>query len=361
MVLMEWQPCGLATGIGSLPHRDPELAVLLVRRYFPLLPHWPQLPRLTPREGYLEQFLSLLVRLGILEVREGRKAYFPRRAPDWPERLARFYEVYLEAAAGSEKAWELFAFPPGAAEGFTFFLRDLLENGPGAARFLKGQVVGLLSVGFELTDEEGVPAYYDPQCRDVLLKHLSLQAAWQVRTLGRLGLPVLVFMDDPVLSSCGMYDRICVAREEVQAELGAFAEAVRGAGGLAGVHSCAELDWSLLLEADLDVVSFDAYQFGESFCLYPAQVQDFLARGGVIAWGLVPTTPGIAPGSLSELRARAKALVEELAARGVDKELLRARSLVTPACGTGILDEDVAVRVLELTAALAAEWRALCS
>ncbi|MDH7576404.1 MAG: hypothetical protein QHH75_01025 [Bacillota bacterium] len=356
---MNFHPAGLATGIGSLPHTDPFFAVSLVKKYFPYLPHWPQLPRATRREGYLIQFLQLLQELELLQVRNGNWAYFTSDDPAWPERLARFYEIYLQAASGNEESLDHFAFPQGAAEGFYHLLRDLMENGTGRARFLKGQIVGLLTVGFQITDPEGRPAYYNSHLRDVLLKQLSLQAAWQVRTLGKFGLPVLIFMDDPVIYSYGMSERIGVTKEEIVAALGDFTASVRSQGGLAGVHSCADLDWSLLLESDLDIISFDAYQFAESFSLYPELIQTFLAKGGVVAWGLTPTSNDVLNEDVDSLIRRASRILDKLRQKRVELDLLQAQALVTPACGTGTLTEDLALRVYELTAAFASRWNEL--
>lgn len=354
---MKLHPEGLATGIGSLPHKDPSVAVSIVKEYLPYIPHWPQLPRSTEKEFYLTQFLKFLQDLGILRVTKGTKASFASDEPGWPENLARFYEVYLRSAEGDEQSLANLAFPPGAATGFETFLKILKERGTGEARFLKGQVVGLLTAGFQITDPQGRPAYYDPQLRDVLLKQLSLQAAWQVRTLGKFGLPVLIFMDDPVIDSCGRYDRIVVSKEEVMAELGEFANFVRSQGGGAGVHSCADLDWSILLEADIDVISFDAYQFAGSFALFPGLLQDFLAKGGVIAWGLVPTSgEALAAEGIDSLEVRTKDMLRTLVKKGIDPQLLKSQSLITPACGAGTLTEPEAVRIYQLTAALAAKW-----
>ena len=46
----------LATGIGSLPHQDPEEAVRLVLEVFPEFPFWPQLPRRSLEERMTRQF-----------------------------------------------------------------------------------------------------------------------------------------------------------------------------------------------------------------------------------------------------------------------------------------------------------------
>ncbi len=360
---MPISPGGLPTGIGSLPYLDAAAAVSLVKKYFPAAPHWPQLPMANRREYFTHQFLQLLLDLGLLRVERETCVSFACDDPEWTDRLAAFYDIYLQASAGSDEALDRLAFPVGAADGWYRFYNELEKRGTGGARFLKGQIVGLLSVGFQVTNTEGRPAYYDPQLRDVLLKQLSLQAAWQARLLGRFGLPVLIFMDDPVISSCGMGDRIGVDRGEVIAELNEFASFVRSVGGLAGVHTCAELDWSILLEAELDVISFDAYQYASGFVLFSEQVRSFLERSGIIAWGMIPTIhsggKALAEESPESLRARTRLLLQKLEGKGVDLRMVQSQSLVTPACGTGILSESEAERAYELTSSLAASWDSL--
>lgn len=359
---MELHPQGLATGIGSLPHTDPEAAVALVRKFLPVIPHWPQLPASTHKEFYLTQFLNLLQEVGLLRVTGRTSAVFATDDPAWTDNQASFYDLYLKALDGDHESLERLAFPPGSAAGFEQFCRELALVGTGSARYLKGQVVGLLTVGFQITDPERRPAYYDQQLRDLLLKQLSLQAAYQVKTLGRHGLPVIIFMDDPMIDSCGRYDRICVSKEEIKAELGEFASVVRNLGGFAGVHSCADLDWSILLEAEIDVISFDTYQFGPTFALYVEALNSFLKRGGVVAWGLVPTNAEILAGvDYESIYQQSRELFQMLISKGVDPLLLKEQALVTPACGAGTLSEEAALKIYELTAALSDDWEKMFS
>lgn len=355
---MHFHPCGCATGIGSLPHIDPAIAVSLVKEYLPIIPHWPQLPRLSVKEHFCTQSLQVLNDLGLLRVENGTKAYFLDEEDGWPERLASFYELFIRVAEGDEEVLKKFSFPPDSAEGFYYIYGELKKKGTYKAKYLKGQVAGLLSVGFQITDQSGVPAYYDVQLRDVLLKQLSLQAAWQVKTLEKLGLPVIIFMDDPVIDSCGRYDRITVDKYEVKAELAEFASFVGGFGGLVGVHSCADIDWPILFDADLDIISFDAYQFATNFALYPEHIQKYLENDGVIAWGIVPTDgDALAKEDLETLKRRFNRLLKQLVEKGVNPRLLYENSMITPACGAGTLTEDQAKRIYQLTAELAKDWR----
>jgi len=61
-----FKPYGLATGLGSLPHQDPEEAVNFVLSYFPEAPYWPQLPTRGEAEGILIQCIIPLKKPGWL-------------------------------------------------------------------------------------------------------------------------------------------------------------------------------------------------------------------------------------------------------------------------------------------------------
>jgi hypothetical protein len=79
----------LTTGIGSLPHTDPEEACRLVLETFDM-PFWPQLPKLSFRESMIPQFSEGMPSLRIDEEKEIL----------WVEKdsdaLTKFYETYSE-------------------------------------------------------------------------------------------------------------------------------------------------------------------------------------------------------------------------------------------------------------------------
>lgn len=352
---MQFKTAGLATGIGSLPHLETAPALELVKKRLPVLPHWPQLPRRTDAEGFVQQFLGALRTHGVLSA-EG-KPRFLNECDDWPERLTAFYTFCISAEEGDEAALEAFAPEREAASGLYAFC-EAAEKGafPGALAF-KGQVVGPLTVGFHLTDADGRPAYYAPELRELIAKNLSLAARWQVGRLKRTGLPVVLFIDEPGISVYGQSTYITVTREQVTADMEAVMAGVKAAGGLVGVHSCAAVDWSILLELGIDVLSFDAYGYFHSLLPYRRELTAFLARGGVLAWGIVPTSDAALKEESESLVARLKSCWDELAARGVPEDLLRRQWLITPGCGAGLLEEPLAERIYALTAAVAAELK----
>lgn len=353
---MTFHPGGLATGIGSLPYTEAGQALPIIFETMPSIPHWPQLPLRGSSEGFVFQFLNPLVQLGLL-VFEGERVFFDVDSPQWPDRLTEFYTAYLACEAGDQEALQMFAFPENAATGFFAFINKVKEEGVGEAQYLKGHMVGPLTAGFQVKDSRGNLAYYEEQLHDVLVKTLALHARWQAQTLAALGRPAIIFVDEPAIGAYGTSSHITITREMIINDLNAIFEQIHAAGALAGVHSCDAVDWSLLYESDLEIVNLDAYNFGESLIPYAKETKSFLERGGIMAWGIVPTMEKVLEEDADSLLTRLYSLWGELEKRGADRGLLRKQALITPACGTGLLDQELAERIYGLTEAVSEKFR----
>lgn len=332
--------------IGSLPLTDYAEAARLVWEHTPEIPLWVQLPKV-PGEGMTRQFAAGMPGL----VEEGGRAFIDAEGPDFEKSLLSFYE---QALALQEEAADLdtsaFAMAPEAAGGFFELIRQARRRTPPPLA-LKGQIVGPVTFGTSLCDRQGKAIFYDPQLRDAAVRLLALRARWQVRRLASLGRPVMLFIDDPAITGFGSSIYIGMSREDICQGLGDMIDAVHREGGLAGVHICANADWTLVLDSAADVLSFDAYAFFDQFVIYRDAIRRFVARGGWIAWGLVPTLSpeDLARETGASLFAQWEAKSAQVAALGIDPERLMAQSLITPACGMGTLSVELAMKALRLT------------
>lgn len=333
----------LLTGVGSLPFREPGPALELIWRSVPNVPHWPQLPRAGSDEGFSVQYLQALIKMGLVVAKEG--LYFDTNAPEWLERLTEFYTLYLSALEGEQGVLDSFGFPPEAARGFYAFQSDLHQNGKRDAVCLKGQLSGPLTVGFQLTGPDKRACYYDPQLRDVLVKNLALHALWQVRTMQTFDLPVLIMVDEPGLYAYGASSHITLTREEIQQDLNTIYDVVKGEGAWVGTHVCAGTDWTVLFESHVDVINFDAYGYFDSMKVYAGRLRDFLAGGGVLSWGIVPTSQDILKEDAKSLFERFTGYLQELEQRGIERKLILEQSIFTPSCGTGTLSGELAEKI----------------
>jgi hypothetical protein len=99
-----------------------------------------------------------------------------------------------------------------------------------------------------------------------------------------------------------------------------------------GIHLCGNPDWDFLLNLDLDILSLDMYLNGEIFTAYAGSIKRFLDKGGVLVWGIVPTNfEPFESESIESLLVRLEEMWTILDQKGIEKDFLLSRSLISPA------------------------------
>lgn len=349
-----FRPEGRALLIGSQPLTDHLEATRLILKYTPDIPTWVQLPAYK-HEEMVAQFAPGLPGL----TRAAGRTYVDTEAVDFDEQLLAFFEAYLKVTEESA-GWDdtRFALTPATAQGF-FTLQELLDGAAPPLSAVKGHVTGPVTFCTALKDQSRRAIFYHDSLRDAAVKLLALKAAWQARQLSRFGVPVIIFIDEPGLAGYGSSELISISKEEINACLQEIVAAIHTQGALAGVHVCANTDWSLLLTSELDIVNFDAHGYFDKFMLYADQLKAYLAAGRLLAWGLVPTSPPdqVETASLDGLWQDWLQKSAQIGALGFAPEAVRAQSLLTPSCGTGSISPVLSHKVLELTQALSRRIR----
>ena len=332
----------LTTHVGSVPYPSinglsEKLANLLD------VPAWPQLPRRSFRENMYVQYSPTLP--AILEDAVQEKIFFDTKR-DITDSLEEFYTPVLAEDVDS------FALKPEYANGF-FAMLETLQNTKG--EWVKGQVTGPVSFGLTVTDQDLRAGLYVEMLDDVIVKNTAMNARWQIRQLKFVRPNVILFLDEPYLAAFGSAF-ISLSREQVIAYLDEVFDAIQAEGALAGIHCCANTDWGVLLGTKVDILNLDAYGFIENLALYPAELREFIDRGGSICWGIVPNHEQIfneTPQGLAQrLRNGIELIVQKAAGRGVTirADEFANRSLIAPACGLGSTTVEVADRVFEVLA-----------
>ena len=285
---------------------------------------------------------------------EKQTIHIDSQSPDYAKEVESLYEHYLA------EDLDYFAITKDYAAGlyaFTAYESRITnhESRVTGSHIIKGHTIGPISFGLTVTDQDKKASIYNLEFRDCMVKALAMKARWQIRKLRNSSndsrttnhesritnheLRIIIFIDEPYLVSIGS-SFFNIKTEDVAGMLNEVIAAIHQEGAFAGIHCCGNTDWSIVLKTGIDILNYDAYNYPDSIFLYRQDLDGFLKRGGIIAWGVVPNN---AEGPLPP----AENLLERL-----DKyrPYLRHPGLITPSCGLSGVSIERSEEILALTA-----------
>ena len=254
--------------MGIMPHKDVKRALELALSLH--IPFWPQLPNVSYYEDMYVQ----------------ASEYFPGIQVDLESQritlnLAQFRDEVAGAYMDRLEQPDTFILSQRYSTVYSRFLE--LDLASYAA--IRGQLIGPVSFGFRVNDQERKPIIYNDEVRTILFDFLQRKANAQYRQLRERNRNAFVWLDEPglgwVFSGMTGYSDV-----QAKADYGVFLSGIEGPRGL---HLCAAVNLPYLLELGVDILSFDAYQIELMPRGYAEAVGAFLRNGGIISWGIVPT------------------------------------------------------------------------
>ena len=325
------------TGIGSVPHKSEREACDAVFSSFGKIPFWPQLVKKSFREDMLCQYTERMP--GIVADTDSGRVVLKRnpRAEIEAEELKKRYE---------DGELDYFSMSEDYASGFYEYLYRLKSRDLSDTDYLKGQITGPVSLTFGIYDTDGVPLYFDAGFREAAVKTLEMRARWQALKLKGISKDVIIFIDEPTLAffkNTAKNSRI--KKEDLAVYINRIASAIHAEGCYAGMHCCADADWNFALSTDIDIISFDSFKYAQGFLESFEAIKRFLERGGIIAWGMVPTTADSVDTEAGVLAGMLGGYFKRLEEKGLEGRAIRESSLITPSCGCGALGREEAEKV----------------
>lgn len=330
-----------ATCIGSMPDLDVEEVCEQILHMFPEIPFWPQLVKAAPQENMIIQVTE---GLPCLEVDLKTQKVLYKGEVDRYEAFSAFYENYLS------NNMDYFAISEGYAKGFYTLLEKIAGDPSLPCRYIKGQVAGPITFGGCIEGVDQKPALYDSEIMDIVKKGLAMKVLWQAKEIRKLGRRPIIFLDEPYLSGFGSAF-VPLTKETVINSLDDTIEEIKTRDDvLVGIHCCGNTDWPMILQTKLDIVSLDAYGFVDYFILYPQEIKNFLGRGGIIAWGIIPTSQFTGEETASTLLDNLDKAIQILVEKGIKRETIVNNSILTPSCGMGFMSYEDSKKALTLLA-----------
>ncbi len=287
--MTRFKPCCDVLWIGSYPFTDPRKACRTALSEENVLPHWPQLPKRSRLERMVEQTLAAM------KTKDG-------------------------------------TFPSGTASTWNMIFRELKRRKKEAV-FFKSQIMGPLALF--VGRQAGADAKGEPGMTD-----WNRHARSQIRQIRKHGYQPILMLDEPMLPSHvrnGLGDLIA-ALKQVQEE-----------GALAGVHCCNRISPRILAETGADIIHFDAVHYPSLLNPSKKSLQNFLRGGGVIAWGIVPTTEPVEAQQLARIEKGFLDVIQSMEGLGLTVSKILSQSMIAPVCGTGLLKPAEALKILRAT------------
>jgi len=340
-----------ATAVGSLPHKNPQDAVDLIFKSFKEIPFLPQLANVNKKEDMTVQYIQGIP--GIVYDEDACKYFYDAQSEVFFEQLEDFFLDYESIVNENDLSnIDKYAITPPYSSAWSLYLENIAG---GSYDYAKCQIIGPFTWATTLFDAENVCAFYDDTYRDVLIKGLTLKAIWQIVKIKNVNPDItpILFMDEPVMSQLGTSAFMTVKRDDVVSALSEIARVVKNFGAICAVHCCGKTDWSVIIDAEVDVINFDAFSYTKSLGTHIKEISDFIVRGGYIAWGMVPTLDKSALEAITveELEQKFECAVNDLVKKSCNvltKELIIKQSFFTPSCGAGGLTVDLAEKAMVL-------------
>lgn len=241
---------------------------------------------------------------------------------------------------------DYFEITPSYAQGL-YFLSDRLKELQWQG-WVKAQVIGPLSLGLSLLDENKNPILYNAELDGLLPLFLSFKASWIIRQLKVCEkTKIIIFIDEPYLVAVGT-SQCSLSRKAIIDKINQVVGVIHDNGAVAGLHCCGNTDWELVMATDIDILNFDAYGYFDKLLLYEHALASFLKRGCILALGIVPNNEDILKEALSD------ELFEVLKE---NKKILANGALITTSCGCSGMTEKLAGKAHGLCAELAERLR----
>lgn len=299
------------TAMGIMPHRDIDRALQLTLSLD--IPFWPQLPRISYYEDMYAQFSQHFP--GIIVDEENKKLLF-----DSSKFEKELTEYSLKMA--DPKAFTL-------SERYSGIYHRFLNENLSKFIAIRGQLIGPVSFGFRVIDENNRSIIYNDNIKTILFDFIKRKINAQYRELREKNKNAFVWLDEPglswVFSGLSGYSDI-QAKNDYQSFLSGL-ESIRA------LHLCANVNLPYLLEMGTELLSFDAYQMNLMPKGYAASVATFINSGGIICWGIVPTDSDNlstqTPQSLADLLIEYWKVISENT--GLSLKMIAEQALIAPA------------------------------
>ena len=307
---------------GSLTYEDNTLVIKMMLKLFENSHYITLLQNLSAQDNIVDVTLGHMPGVGLKE-----KRYF------LTSNIENFKQIslYLDSVYNEPTAEKLELFQIDTA--FIHKYLQILERIKPTETVVN--LLGPFSMSQTLNHKSGTQILADKMFRKFIIQALSAKALWlisEIKAVSPETTPIII-LEEPLLYKIGDVKR---NNEEITKDVivNMFAKVIQKIKeyhGLVGIQCFEKCDWQIPIEAGADIISFDAYNNPNNLNIIAEKINDFLAGGGRINWGIVPVMTEALVKSLTvdQVYDRFAKTVENLVIAGVSERLAYNRAMVS--------------------------------
>ena len=266
---------------GALPYDDIKLLTHMMAKLFPQFPYLPILPNLSGKDTLVYRTLcnmpGVILKQNEITIKAGTDEYDKDMS-------------YLDKCFNSPKScdFERYTFSSPFLEKYLHIIKKFKSHNA-CINFL-----GPFTISQLLMNVAKEQMLVDKSFKKLFVQAVCVKALWIIKKIKEYchtTVPVVI-LEEPMLGQLSTIKREDenITNEFVTNIIAEVAEKLHKAGALVGVQCMEKCDWTIPINAGVDIISFDAYNNPNNINIISEQIKDFLHKGGKINWGIVPSS-----------------------------------------------------------------------
>ena len=175
----------------------------------------------------------------------------------------------------------------------------------------------------------------DRNYRKFISECIALKTIWFLQNIKKYSPDTkpIIMLNEPHFSKFGMlkYNNENITAETLPTLYSKLVLKIKKLGAFVGVQSFDKCNWQIILDSNVDMISFGAYNNPQNLNIIAPKVNNFLSKGGYINWGMIPVNNEKVIKSLNidSIYKKFTTAIEELSSEGVSLDLLYRNSTVS--------------------------------
>ena len=308
--------------LGSYPYENVESITNMVVKLYEKMPFIPMLPKVDPNDTILHRTLE-----GMPGITYEKKQFFLKTISSQTKKgLVKLDKIYNNPSSAN---LDIYAFNAPFLDRFLSILKKY------KSRNACIHLLGPFSLSQIVKNPSSEQMLLDKNYRKYFIQAAVVKALWiieQIKETSPTTTPVIIF-EEPLLGQVGLLKQ---KYEEITADLVThmyvrIIEKLKKTGAIIGLQCFEKCDWKIAINAGIDLISFDAYNNPNNLCIIPEQITEFIQRGGMINWAIVPVGSGelVKSTNIDDIVKRLLATFRLLINEGVPEDFVYNSALVS--------------------------------